>query len=269
MNDLQPQYFAVGADAQAPAPRPWWKTWKLAALGGGVLVVALLTVLLVNIVRQGSVDDTRVNALSAMEVALQACDTDRDPETCKDRVRSAAAQGAAGTDACDGMTGDAQASCVSLAAKADGDVAACKDLADEDREACEDLAWLTTANADENVEMCDKIANSRLATKCRVQVTAHATAAGTCAEAHVDEALCTAAAALRAAIATGSPAECNTLAEDQQESCTAAIATTDDDDDGLTAQEEYELGTSDTNADTDGDGYNDGDEVAAGYDPLR
>jgi hypothetical protein len=43
----------------------------------------------------------------------------------------------------------------------------------------------------------------------------------------------------------------------------------DSDQDGLTDQEEKMIGTDPQNADTDGDGYSDGKEVASGYNPLK
>lgn len=42
----------------------------------------------------------------------------------------------------------------------------------------------------------------------------------------------------------------------------------DPDNDGLTNPQEQQYGTNQNNPDTDGDGYNDGDEVKAGYNPL-
>lgn len=42
----------------------------------------------------------------------------------------------------------------------------------------------------------------------------------------------------------------------------------DSDSDGLTTLQEQQLGTDPNKADTDGDGFNDGDEVKAGYNPL-
>jgi hypothetical protein len=43
----------------------------------------------------------------------------------------------------------------------------------------------------------------------------------------------------------------------------------DRDFDGLDAAEEESIGTSDTNTDTDGDGYSDKEEVLTGHDPLK
>ena len=42
----------------------------------------------------------------------------------------------------------------------------------------------------------------------------------------------------------------------------------DEDGDGLLTSQEEDLGTDPTVADSDGDGHNDGDEVAGGFDPL-
>jgi flagellar basal body-associated protein FliL len=49
---------------------------------------------------------------------------------------------------------------------------------------------------------------------------------------------------------------------------TNAANTIDEDKDGLSGDQEIEYGTDPSNADTDGDGYTDGDEVKAGYNPI-
>lgn len=47
------------------------------------------------------------------------------------------------------------------------------------------------------------------------------------------------------------------------------LAGDDKDNDGLTNTEEEQYGTMPDNPDTDGDGYSDGQEISAGYDPLK
>jgi len=54
----------------------------------------------------------------------------------------------------------------------------------------------------------------------------------------------------------------------QQNGSTQNNVFLDSDQDGLTDQEEQALGTDPHNPDTDGDGYLDGAEVKAGYNPL-
>ena len=70
-------------------------------------------------------------------------------------------------------------------------------------------------------------------------------------------------------LAAGNFSGCAELSEEERVQCTEIFSSTDADVDGLTAQKEAELGTSDANADTDGDGYADGEEVSAGYNPLK
>lgn len=50
---------------------------------------------------------------------------------------------------------------------------------------------------------------------------------------------------------------------------TASLFSNDKDGDGLSNKEEEKYGTDPENADTDGDGYLDGEEIASGYNPLK
>lgn len=268
MNDQQPQYFEVGMDAPASMPKPWWKTWKLAIAVGGLFILVAVIVFAYNTVQLGREGQERANALSAMEQAIAACESARDPVQCADRVRNAAAQEGAGAAACDGISTDGFASCVSLAAREEGDVAACADLSQEERLKCEDLAWLTAATTKVNIKTCDNIGNSGMATNCRLRVTASATASGECEEAGVDVALCEEYERLREAIAVGTEAACHALAtEEMQIDCLESIASQDNDNDGLVLQDEVKAGTSDEDADSDNDGYSDGTEVKNGFNP--
>lgn len=269
MNEQQPQYFDV--TAPAPTPVPWWKTWKLALPIGGAVLAVLVAVFVINTLASrtdGTVQEQQ-QALSRMDQELAACDSERDPEACKARVRNDAAQNGGGEDACAGLDADAYGSCVSLSAKASSDADACVSLAGEERTACEDLAYFTLGEREGDKEICDKIEDLGLRTSCTMRVIADAVAGDNCAAAHVDESFCVAAKAMRNAIASGDAAQCVALDnEDHQAECMSGIESTDEDGDGLVVKDEFAAGTSDNNADTDGDGYTDSEELANGHDPL-
>lgn len=270
MQELQPQYFDPTAPVAVPAP--WWKTWRLAFPVMGALVVVLVVVFVVNTVSFGNNNEKQEQeqALTRMEQALADCDGERDPETCKERVRGGASQSGAGEDACNGLDGDAYSSCVALSAKSSGSVAACASLRGDEQTACENLAYFTLGQQEVDLDVCKKITDVGLRTSCSMRVTQDATAGDTCTAANVDEALCVAAKAMREAIATGDSARCLAFdTEDERVECNDGITSVDKDGDGLTVAEEFSAGTSDNSADTDGDGYTDKDEIDSGHDPLQ
>lgn len=268
MEDQQPQYFDATA-APAPTPAPWWKTWRIALPIAGAAIVVLVAIFVVNSLRRGDDTSVRADSLSRMEQELAACDDTRDPEACKARARNDAAQNGAGQGACDGLDEDAYASCVSLSAKSSADVDACVSLAGEERTSCEDLAYFEQGQKDVDQDICEKIVDRGLRTSCVMRVVEDAVGANNCAAANVDEALCTAAAAMRDAITSGDGARCVALSSSgARTECEDGIASVDADGDGLVVKDEFAAGTSDNNADTDGDGYTDKEEIENGHDPL-
>lgn len=76
----------------------------------------------------------------------------------------------------------------------------------------------------------------------------------------------------RDAIRVGNPKLCSKIEDketmlDCEEVAIGSAALMDSDNDGLTNEQEAQLGTDPRNPDTDGDGFKDGDEVKAGYNP--
>lgn len=265
-NPQEPQYFAVGASE--PAPRPFWRTWKAAALGGGALFVVLLAVVVVNMVslRRDRVTDDVRNQLAQ---ALALCENEADPEDCKMQVRNTLAKDSGSAEVCEGMTGTSYASCVSLAAREQGDVDACADLSEEAKLLCEDLALRAKAEEDFDIRVCADINDTGARTACEASITGMATASGRCTEAHVDTARCDRESALRTAMEQGTQAACAELPlPEDQYACRRGIASIDEDDDGLVLEDERRYGSSDNDADSDDDGYDDGTEVKGGFSPT-
>lgn len=64
------------------------------------------------------------------------------------------------------------------------------------------------------------------------------------------------------------PEDAVTVLEIMTEAAAKEAENADEDEDGLTAKQETEYGTDPMMADTDGDGYSDGDEVESGYNPA-
>lgn len=292
MPDSDLQYFPVDPTPE-PAPRfPWQKLVLFVVV---VAVVIALVVFGVNIWRRSrdasiGLSNEAQNTLSGR---LEACASSRDQENCEARVRSETAKEEGSAEACAGLTNSSLESCVTLAAKTSGEPADCATLVDEAKTTCEDLARFTHATTVRDIRECAQIVNTMLAVSCRSRVTDAAVAFGDCEAAHVDQALCDTGAALREAIASGSPEACAALGtDDLRYQCDAGINSLDGDGDGLVIADEYAAGTSDdaadsdgdglddgeevndygtnpASADTDGDGYNDKTEVQSGHDPLN
>lgn len=267
-DEQQPQYFNV-QEGVPETPSPFWRLPKFWVAVVGTLLLVALVVYVVNIFTNDGKNSGSDN-LDEFEAQLAACDNERDPETCKSRVRSGAAKDEADPELCVGLTEGEYASCVAFAAKEKGDASMCEVIGDEIRRTtCENLAWLTIAKDQVDLELCAEIDDIDLSKACIDNVTASAVASGGCVEAHVATALCDVRKSLDEAIAQGTSAACSALLdEDAKIDCVNAIESVDDDADGLVLVEETTAGTDPQDPDTDGDGYNDGQEVSSGHDPL-
>jgi hypothetical protein len=271
----QPVFYSLSPE-EPPRPTPWYRRRQMVALGLS-LVLALLV--LGGAVFAGNWYMNRSTpAKIAQEVATDMladkvadCEQAADPEACKSAAGMQVANTTGETAACADLTGEAYDSCVSLAARTSAKVSACGTLEGDAKTACEDSAYAAEAELKMDIRLCAKIVNEQTASGCVTHVTDAAVAASACAAAHVEESLCTTAAALRAAIATGLEANCAALAtEDLKIDCTNGIHSFDEDGDGLSVFDEVNIHHTDpVKPDTDGDGYTDGEEIASGHDPLK
>ncbi|MBI1908342.1 hypothetical protein HYS28_02910 [Candidatus Uhrbacteria bacterium] len=213
-------------------------------------------------------DGTDIEADIASEVSRECADAD-DVAACEDRVRSEMAQDAAMPEACEGLEEPAFTNCVMLIAQDEMDAAVCSALDAEAKTSCQDDVAFRLAVANEDYAACADLTDETLRANCEARLLSVVIASGDCAAYGVDASVCNGQAQLDAVIAAGDPEGCNTLPDELEGDCRDAFASLDADHDGLSLGEEYGYGTDPKNADTDGDGYNDGREVQNGYDPTK
>ncbi|MFH1631677.1 MAG: hypothetical protein ABIA47_01455, partial [bacterium] len=180
--------------------------------------------------------------------------------------RSAVAREMGQVIVCEGLEDEKYKNCVELIAFEELDETACEYLSDGVQD-CVDTVILRKATDQDDYSMCSSISDDETRTSCYDQLMLLIVADDACVDLGIDASVCDQEQALNDAIDAGDPAACETLGE-MQASCEDIFKSVDPDRDGLSSWEEFELGTDPANADTDGDGYDDGTEVAGGYDPL-
>ena len=224
----------------------------LAIIAGGVVVAAVIVVAAVRLIRGGG------DRLAVEAPALK---------TPVDRQQAALETGNAAL--CGDRQGDEYDACVFAVADQNGDPEACAKLSDpSDARLCADTLHLRRAFASGGEPECDKITDEPKRQACRETVRGPLTAEN-CASRGAEPDECQMFAVAEQAAAKKDRRLCEALEDPWTGSCIDLVPLDDPDGDGLsTEQEMYEFGSDPRNADTDRDGYNDGDEVAAGYSPT-
>lgn len=268
----QPQYFRLN-DTPPSAPDPWFRRPEvLKRLGMGF--VALIAVIFVGVFVRNVFLTMTSGTKTALEAAQQEsaqrqADCDSADTECKANAQTDVAREAGIVAACSGLSDAFLENCVTLLARDKKDTSSCDDLSGDAQARCADAVLLLRAQNGEAISICDGVKDSGKQNSCRALVASYAKSKGDCASYGVEQSICDDDKIIKDLLASGNFAGCGELAQEQRENCIEMFSVRDADADGLTAKRESELGTSDQRADTDGDGYSDSVEVAAGYNPLK
>lgn len=269
----QPQYFRFSdAPAEQQAPKPWFRRPEVLRRGGlgvgGLIVLGFVGVFGVNLYRSWTSASISKLEITQNEVAQRQADCDPSDKACKSQAQTSVAREAGMVEACEGLEKDEQENCVTLIAQENKDSTACSVLDGDAETTCKDSVLLARAAAGEGMSICEGMVNEGKRDSCEALVRSSALASGDCEKYGVEVTECDEQSVITALLAAGNYEGCAELAEEQRANCTDMFSSIDADADGLTAKKEAELGTSDTKADTDGDGYDDRTEIEAGYNPL-
>jgi len=135
----------------------------------------------------------------------------------------------------------------------------------EQKDSCVESAVIQLAESENSIKVCNQITNEEGKRRCEERV--EPTNAGNCVARYGEGEQCNSVTLLENAVAKGDFSACGGLSEELRDSCYDIVGVTDVDRDGLTASDEAYYGTNPLVSDSDGDGYKDGDELSAGFNP--
>lgn len=252
--------------------------WKLIAIiTGGVVLAAGIIGGVFFLVRQNaprvppiasttSVFGTPSSTESTTVSAEAACDVAEDSEACLVLRTKERAIGEKKSERCDVLTEEDKDDCFWSVARVTEDILICEKMGNKDwTSACVNELNAFKAITASDAALCDKIADEQMKISCK-QVIA-STTVQVCEKIEED---CFFVRVITAANQAKDAEVCRVLDPKRSAECRLRVTVDDPDLDGIDSTQEIVLyGTNPRNPDTDGDGYLDGQEVNAGYDPLK
>ncbi|MBI5370045.1 hypothetical protein HZA85_02570 [Candidatus Uhrbacteria bacterium] len=240
-------------DYQSPARR--FTPKQLALIAGGVILAVAIVVLVVVWIRSRA-SINRPSLLQQSRATIeQTCTDASDPEACRiEQTKQAAEQNSQSKLCLDLPDADKDGCYWELAVKQQ-DLKTCGEIKQETyRALCTDEVARDQAIASGTPSRCDMIKDVQQREGCHQAL-----------EPKVDS-------AFEAKVLEANQKQdrnlCDVFEGDQKQDCKERVLIDDPDFDGLATEQEVQVyGTDPRKADTDGDGYNDADEIAAGYNP--
>lgn len=272
MADLQNTQFYDWNPGEMPQSPKWWQSKRLQIILGGVVLLIVIGFILAGIlVRRGGSSSMRIQEEANGIISRESseCDSASDNEACLSALRTRTARSLGAVAVCEGLTEDEYYNCVLLIAQEQKTLQSCDVLKNSEKQNCLDAITLIIANEKQDYGLCHTIVSEELKEACE-QLTLGAVIAGNaCATFGISELVCEDEKRYRDILASGTILDCvNLQRESSRENCEEMFRGIDSDDDGLSDADEVLIHRTDPrNPDTDGDGYDDGEEIDAGFNP--
>jgi len=237
-------------------------------VSSGVILAVLIIGGVIRYVNTSNKVDLSVQDTEVVQKRVETCDQDANPELCRKLVIEQVIKQFGAAEACASLPSGESDGCFWKFAREHQDPEVCSAVVDESMKSkCRDTAYYELGVMKMDTVECGKIESILLKKACLQKIEPPLTAAN-CLERGNPQSECEILAVLEQAIAKQDPLICNQLQDaDQISVCSERADINDPDFDGLLTADESSYGSDPRNPDTDGDGYNDGDEVLAGYDP--
>lgn len=215
-------------------------------------------------------DSARVQSvIDGVAQQAQICADAADPERCRALQVEEGAKSAGSVQVCALLEGVLYDSCVFELAQITQDVEVCVEIQDEVRRGnCLDGEYLQLALATSDASFCKKIRDEEEEAGCS-RVVERTLTQRACADPSNTEQSCADYRRIDDARVNKDPDICAGVSDESLKvECYDSVGAGDRDFDGLDEEQEAFYGTSDRNADSDGDGFDDGVEVENGYNPA-
>ncbi len=241
---------------------------QLAIIAGGVIVAIVIIGFVVRLVRGDQNQSFEPTLKDQQKSIEQTCDKSEDKAACVRTLSGQTAIQSGQVELCKELEPEEYDGCVWEAADAKGDASLCETIVDAgNKQLCVDTIYLTQALESGNAALCDKIQNQEKQAGCK-QVALGPVTAENCASRGQPNEYCEMLQLAVEANQKQDPRVCDMLGDERISNCRERVEIDDPDFDGLsTIQETGTYGSDPDKSDTDSDGYKDGDEVAAGYNP--
>lgn len=238
-----PQFYTVSPQPSVPPPRvvPW------RTIGIGVGVVALVGVLGVagwNVWRMRPAAVAERQAEQRLAEEQSACA--EGDAACLAAAQRSVAQASGNIVLCEGLAPSAYTVCVTRIALDAAQPVRCDVLSGTERDDCRDLVAPAYAVAQRQYAGCREAVTEQGIARCHMRVREVFAGTPECAAAGVPAENCERSSRMQQAVQQANPTLCESLSEEDRTSCLDAV---------------YD-------ADTDGDGYTNREELSGGYNPL-
>ena len=239
----------------------------IAIIGGGIVFAIVIVGVVIRMVQhkdEVGIVKTQIDAVSTM---LDQCETAPNPESCRRQLIKETESQATTPEFCQALTGNEADGCIWKFARESMKPEFCAAIKNETYKGlCADSAYDALARSTSDITQCDNIKSDLSKRVCILALEPPITIEN-CSERGKPETYCQMLVVLAQANLKQDPELCKQLSDDRVLDCEDLVGIDDPDFDQLQTTDETLYGSNPRIADTDGDGFKDGDEVTSGYNP--
>ncbi len=238
-------------------------------IGGGIVLAVVVVGVVIRFVNKTPDPITLIQQEQKPETLLEKCIEAPNPEACRQSFLRSSLQEMSGADVCESFEEKEKDGCYWQFAVEKNDPTLCKSMVNEaNKKLCLNMAIFEKAKAESDASQCVTIEDEIAKSLC-VHYFEPPLTSTNCLSLGRDANYCKMYEVSDRARLAQDSAVCTELSEEEgRAGCEELIVLDDPDFDGLATDTEELYGSNPRNPDSDADGYKDGDEVAAGFNPA-